>query len=569
MDRDRPAIQELHRGRAPWTRHVRRRRALRPPAHHHPTPRPTPPRSPEPPTRPPLLSREHWLRERTAWIVAAIVAGVSLIAIGVYLWVALHRVGYPYEVQWMEGGSVEQIHRLLHGQGIYVRPTAHFTPYGYPPLYWWVSAAVAWFTGVGFLPLRLVSLLASIGCLGALAYLVKREGHAVPAALAAAGLYAATFRAAGAWFDIARVDSLFLFLLLVAIALARRAATRPDPVATRAAVAAGVLLALAFLTKQSALVAGAPVIGALLILRRRAGVAMATSCLGVSVAAAGLLHVSTHGWYSRFVLGLFAQHDLIHQAVVGYWRHDIFGAAGVALALSLLALVCMMRRGPEGRRDALWWGAVLGGLLLASWIAKIHSGSYDEDLMPAYAGLALAAALGWAEVRRLRIRLSAWRRVPAAWLAMLAVPALVVVQFDHLRYQPTQQVPTSADRRSGERLIAWLRARPGALMAPGDPWYTAMAGKGTSAQEAAVSDIFRARDEPLKRELRASLDAAFADPRLKTVLLDGNGDQQDLYPELGRWFHRVVGQGPFDDPRAFLPLTDIRVHPDWVWVRNE
>jgi hypothetical protein len=56
---------------------------------------------------------------------------------------------------------------------------------------------------------------------------------------------------------------------------------------------------------------------------------------------------------------------------------------------------------------------------------------------------------------------------------------------------------------------------------------------------------------------------------LKTVLLDGNGDQQDLYPELGRWFHRVVGQGPFDDPRAFLPLTDIRVHPDWVWVRNE
>ena len=41
---------------------------------------------------------------------------------------------------------------------LYTPPTLAYVSYTYTPFYAWVSAAVAEVTGVGFLPLRLVSL---------------------------------------------------------------------------------------------------------------------------------------------------------------------------------------------------------------------------------------------------------------------------------------------------------------------------------------------------------------------------------------------------------------------------
>ena len=90
---------------------------------------------------------------------------VALVPIAVYLYVALRQLGYPYELEWMEGGSVEIVGRVLHGQALYVAPSLHYVPYTYPPLYFWVSALVAKMTGLSFLPLRLVSFVSSLGCL--------------------------------------------------------------------------------------------------------------------------------------------------------------------------------------------------------------------------------------------------------------------------------------------------------------------------------------------------------------------------------------------------------------------
>ena len=83
----------------------------------------------------------------------------------VYLYVALRRIGYPYELEWLEGGAVEIVRRVAEGQSIYVQPSLHYVPYPYTPLYFWVSGALAHVTGVGFLPLRLVSLLVVPGLL--------------------------------------------------------------------------------------------------------------------------------------------------------------------------------------------------------------------------------------------------------------------------------------------------------------------------------------------------------------------------------------------------------------------
>src|SRR5262249_5503661 len=119
--------------------------------------------------------------------------------------------------------------------------------------YPWLSAAVATVTGIGFLPLRLVSFAASLGSFATIFVLVKRETGARLWSFLAACLFAAAFPISAGWFDIARIDSLGVFLLLVALYIARFARTM------RGAVLAGVAFWVAFLAKQIALPAAMPV----------------------------------------------------------------------------------------------------------------------------------------------------------------------------------------------------------------------------------------------------------------------------------------------------------------------
>jgi 4-amino-4-deoxy-L-arabinose transferase-like glycosyltransferase len=127
----------------------------------------------------------------------------------------------------------------------------NFTPFLYPPLYFYLSALAAKFTGFSFFPLRLVSFAASCVSGAAIFAIVRREAQDEFPAFIAASLFFGMFHVTGAWLDLARVDSLFLAFLLLAFYFAR--ATRPS-----SAAFAGIFAALAFLTKQTALIACLP-----------------------------------------------------------------------------------------------------------------------------------------------------------------------------------------------------------------------------------------------------------------------------------------------------------------------
>ena len=142
---------------------------------------------------------------------------LGLAAIGAYLAIALARLSYPFTVEVLESNSLIEVHRILAGQPLYAPPGVSYVPDGYPPLYFGVSAAAASVLGQSYLSLRLVSLAASLACFALLARLVQRETASACAGVAAAGVLAATYFAAGKWFDVARVDSLFLALSVAAL----------------------------------------------------------------------------------------------------------------------------------------------------------------------------------------------------------------------------------------------------------------------------------------------------------------------------------------------------------------
>lgn len=479
------------------------------------------------------------------------VAVTALVPIVIYVYVALRQLGYPYELEWMEGGAVEMVGRVLHGQALYVAPSLHYVPYTYPPLYFWVSALVAKMTGLSFLPLRLVSLVSSLGCFGLLFWMVKRETNSIEAGMVAAGLFAATYQVGGAWLDIGRVDSLYLLFLLVSVAVARRAH------GFGGGVLVGLAMSAAFLTKQSTLVAVLPLDIYLIAVRRRVGVA-ATGTLAAAVLGSTLvLDALSQGWYRYYIFG-----ELIHQGTDStiWWRFvpgDLVGRVGWMMGLGAVGLIIWWRR-RSPTTEWPFWLAAAAGFVASSWVARAHIGGGQDVLIPAFAALALLGGLGYHTIRRTP---SAHRTLVAA-----AVLAVLVVQVVSIGGHPTHLVPKSADEEAGRRLVAMIAATPGAVLVLDHPWYDTLAGKASWAQDDAIHDVLRAGPSEARTVLLHSIRAILATPQVGVVYIDSTSVDPVIQEALDRYY-RPSGQ-VFSCYRCFFPVTDVAFRPYLRYVRR-
>lgn len=473
------------------------------------------------------------------------VLGLALAFLALYLAIAPARIGYPFELEWMEGACVDHVRRVLAGRPLYVVPSLDFVPFVYPPLYFWVSAVAAKLTGVGFLPLRLVSFLSSLGCFALIFLMVRRQTRSAFAGAVGAGLFAACFRVSGAWYDIARVDMLALALLLGTIYLIQL--DRP-----RAAhVLAGVLLALAFLTKQIALAAALPVMLYALIVQRRRGLIFTVTSLLLSAATALLFNHLSGGWYRYYVFDLPRQHEIDRAAATGFWITDMLAAVPIGLALAVFGIV---RRWRTDRRSAWLWGAVLLGALGASWSGRAHSGGYNNVLIPAYAAISIIFAIGLDDAL---VAMQSARRPRMRAVGAGAVLLLAAAQFARLSYDPSKQIPTAADRRAGEGLVAAMRAIPGDIYLPYHGYLPVLAGKRSYAHAMAVWDVARGSDSDAAGSLLSEITAAVREHRFAAVIVDSDVFAQ---PELDVYYYRhpIAYEGD-----VFYPVTGMRTRPQY------
>jgi 4-amino-4-deoxy-L-arabinose transferase-like glycosyltransferase len=477
---------------------------------------------------------------------------VSLVPVAAYLVVAVQRVGYPYELTYFEGSTVEIMARVVAGEPLYAAPTDAWTPWPYPPLYFWLSAALAHLTGVTLLPMRLLSLAASLAAFAMLALVVRRVGGSTLSGLAAAGLFAATYPVSGAWFDTARVDSLLLALLLAAVYVGLRART------WRGGLLMGTVLFLAFLTKQSALIVAVPVLLWLCWRRRPVGVA-ATMTVGLTVVASTAVgDVTTGGWYSQYVVRQLTSQTWALQWLYAFWLQDLLAPFSISLVVMAGALAVWWRLGgrPSWRGlgdDTAYLLAVVLGLLATSWAARLHEGGYANVSMPAQAAVALV--LGCLLARILRSA-RATTGVVVGLAAALLLQAGVMT-----RWQPTV-LPSANDRRAGDLFVATLSRLPGRVLVPTHPYYLRMAGLPTHASAIAIYDIYRSRAgaEILVGTLPWNLDG------VSTVILDNTSDVGMFGGVLAEQFTLVTSNLVPDG--VFQPLSDLPAHPRFLYVRT-
>jgi 4-amino-4-deoxy-L-arabinose transferase-like glycosyltransferase len=469
--------------------------------------------------------------------------------------VALARINYPYDLEWMEGGTLEHVARILGGQPLYVPPSLEFTPYIYAPLYYYVAAPFAYLFGLRLGSLRIVSFAASLGVLALIAGLVHGRTRSRLGALVGAGLFAALYDRAGAFFDLARVDSLALFFALLGVWVLL-ASERHD-------VAAGLLLAAACFTKQSMLLMAGPVVLARAwSLRGPRRLRCIASFVAVAAGGSLLLHLRTHGWSTYYLFKLPASHLWVSGAWFRYWRDDLFKA--VPVAMLALVLVIARARGVRGARP-VELAAVLGSLVEA-WSSRVHSGAYSNVLMPVYACLAWQTGTVLGDLHQAARAASSSREgLAAVKLGFVAAfaPWACLLQLALLWFRPWRQVPTAADRAAGAALVAKIAAVPGPVLVPSHPHLARLAGKETHAQEMALSDVMRGRDRSVADVLAADIRRRLHEREFAAVVVD-----EDWWPfELNASY--LPSQTLFPgEPTVFLPRTGWPTRPRTIYDRR-
>ncbi|HEX7159781.1 MAG TPA: glycosyltransferase family 39 protein [Trebonia sp.] len=483
-------------------------------------------------------SRRQWA-PRAARLAAAL---AGLAAIGAYLFVAVRRLDYPFALEYLEGNSLVEVHRVLAGQPLYPAPAAGYVPDGYPPLYFIATAAVARVLGVSYLTLRLVSLVSSLACFALLARLVQRETGSLAAGTGAAGAFAATYFVAGAWFDIGRVDSLFLALSAGALYAARHMR------GTRGAVAVGVLFAAAVLTKQTGLAEMAAVTAALLTgPRRRLACVTAVTEVALVGASTVALRFTSGGWYTYYTLKQMSEHPLTYGNFGWFWT-----ALLTATGLAACAAVIGARRVP---RELL---AGCAALAVEGYATLVHSGGSINDMLPAYLAVALLAglALGSAPER--------WRVTTAAGVLVLAQSVFLLASS-----HPSQAIPSSAARAAGERLIAGMLVFGGDVAVADDPGLSLRAGMAPAATPGAVFDVVRATDKAGILSYRHSARDVVKNRQFSAIIASSPGHPLYSPPNLVQEYQECLQPLPVGPGTLFVPAPDSegsRLRPAVVWI---
>ncbi len=477
-------------------------------------------------------------------------SAASLLFVAAYVGVALARMTYPFELEWIEAGMVESARRVSVGQPLYAAPSLEYVAFNYTPLYAVMSAPlVSWF-GPTFFPLRLLSFVASLAVLALIFLIVVRETRSRLAGVVAAGLFAACYRAGGTWLDIARPDSLYLALLLGSIAvLAFDASPRRGP------LCGGLLLALAFLTKQSALAVALPLFAYFAIWDRKRLLGLALGFLGLAGGVTLAWDLASGGWFRYFAFAVASRHQVDADLIPIFWTRDLLPALPIAVVLALAGLIGLGRASEHAHpaRRRWFYAATLAGLFLSSWWLRCFDGGYLNVLMTAHAAIAIAFGFGCARWLQPGPVLRDFGIAVAASLA-------VVLQLAWLAYDPRALVPGADEVKRGRQLIQIVSSVPGDVLVPSHVALAPLGGKPRHFHGMAMTDVLN-DPGPTGTRMAEELESTLREHRYPLIILN-RGDL--LLDRVLK--HYTLGARITGDSTGFWMSTGMRTRPEYLAV---
>lgn len=505
--------------------------------------------------------------------------------------VFLSRLSYPLDLEWMEGGILTHALRLGRGQPLYAEPSVDFVSFLYTPLYPAVLCALSKIFGLSYVLGRAVSILAFSGALVFLVAAVRAvaqqfESEELPAVATAAGLLGAAavclaFPFCGAFYDLVRGDSLWLFFVSAGLYSCSPGRSM------RWIVLGALLLVLGFFTKQTAapfMVAAAASVALTSGIER--GLVFSAVAFGSTTAAILVGQYLTDGWLWIYIYRLHQSHETLFERIWPETPRVLFDYGFMLLVPIAACLLFVGFRRRLSRRLFYWASMAATGLATAA-VSSATQGAYDNAYIPAvYFGAllsaacavelpALAADLGASAdgaVWSLGERHGPWRGSLRAFsllgLGLLSAHAMI-------RWlDPAPHVPTQQDRAEARRFLAYLTEQGPEILVPSHPFYSVLAGGSGHLHVMGVNDVYlwpRAitsdpgRDTAIRDRFRGSIMSSFRSRRWKMVIQDDCPT-----PRLFglNTYYRLV-EDLAQSGKAPRSLTGYPCAPRYVWVPRE
>lgn len=419
-------------------------------------------------------------------IAAAFVAAVGFVVV----W----RVSYPFHLEVNETMVWEMADRARRGLPVYGEPALDFTPVLYPPAYIYLGAGMLGVLGSGFAPLRLISALASLGTTVLIYSAVRRRTGDRRCAFVAAGLFVASFQRSGFWLDLARVDALWVFLLLLAFSVLPKVRSGPR--------LAGFLVVylMALCTKQTTLFFAPAFAWALYRTAPLGGGYRIAAFVVTQYACLAGIDVATSGWYEFYCFRVPGGHGLYPRR----FEEFVLNAALPTLAtlVPLLLFGCTGRLRIILRRAADPLLLFEASAVVSAVLGNMKIGGSWNHFIPLFAFNAMCSGLILA---RSGMFASGANLHPGMVAVLWNAPAACCLfQFVFFLHDPRSALPAPGQTQALLGLSASMATAPRPIFC-GAPFHYMLLSRGESPTHLnpdAIQDLRLAN----MRELAASLD---------------------------------------------------------------
>lgn len=456
--------------------------------------------------------------------------------------VAVSRMFYPFDLEWIEGLTVELVKRLTEGKPIYCSPTVEYIPMVYTPLYHYLGAFVSKIFGVGFAPLRAISFVSFLLTLLVIYKIVFDITKDRFWSLIGIGFYSFSFALCGFWFDLARIDTFANFMLIVSFYFLLQEKNF-------ATFLSALFAFFAFYSKQSNLIVTIFLLFPLFLENKKRAFIFLTYYLSFVIISTLVENYFTNGWYVFWNFFAPMSHRWEWSRLVTFWTTDM--VPGYPIFFVLLGFWLIESYNIKDFPKAQYFLFFLAGTILNSYFFRLHQGGFLNVLIPLATSISLLLPifLNWFARSS---NISNGNR-NAAYV-------LVLVQFIVLVYNPFLQIPNEIDKKIGWGFINKIKNLEGEVFIPGHSFISRYAGKESFTHYVRISEFLESKSnesrnfyEEFLRELR--------EHKFSAIILDSDIS----LPAIDKYYSKV---GEIIEGDGFYTAIG-KSRPQDLWLPNQ
>lgn len=399
---------------------------------------------------------------------------ISTYYLVIFFLLAIKRIFYPFELWHYEGNTLIQVTRIIEGKKIYVQPTFYYIPMIYGPIYYYVSALLAKIFGIHLYVFRFVSFLATLGTMYTLFLFIKKETNKLTISVIGIGLFAATYLKTGTILDSARVDSLYIFLLIASLYFSRFG-TR-----TKSHIFAAVIMFLAIMTKQTAVLILPFIFIYYSLIGRKFLFAYLCTIITIAIGASFTLEIVHNKWYLYYIYFLIKNHFFDINNFIAFLSFDtIYIVISIFFSALYLRFLFIKKQ-----KYGLFYTLVFAGMLLISCLGKLNIGGANNTVIPLYIIVALGFSLGLDHILNTLIN----KKTCESWLLLLIFSASLL-QFILFLYNPVSVIPDKKTTKSTAQIVSIIKKQPHELFIPSNTYLQILAGKPAHAEMHMLNEL--------------------------------------------------------------------------------